>query len=152
MIFKDARFFSSWLCISKPTKVSFAVFCIWYAHLSDYFYLISLTYCLFPDFSVFVLFKASSAGLDPSRLFELLTPGTMLPRSERRKVLNYPVCLEVCLYTTLASGKWGREGDENWTWALSLGLLLHLWYLRTQKILLFDFLLFLSFLKKLTML
>lgn len=38
------------------------MFCIRYVHISDYFLLINLTHGLFPDFSVFVLFKASSAG------------------------------------------------------------------------------------------
>lgn len=38
----------------------------------------------------------------------------MPPRSERIKVLNSPVCLEVSLYVTLASGEVRLVGGQEW--------------------------------------
>lgn len=112
MIFKDVRFFL--LGYASVTQQRSALLCFAYGmfiYLTTSFWLTSLM--AFFQISVCLSFSKHLL-LDPW-LFELLTPGTMPPRSERIKVLNYPVRLEVSLHTTLASGKWGREGDENWT-------------------------------------
>ena len=132
MIFKDVGFFS-WLCISNTTKVSFAMFCMWYAHISDYFYLFSLTYCTFPDFSVFVLFKASSAGLEPW-LIELLTPAQCLPEAR-----EYKYWIILCVSKSVFTQPWhlgsregraidtghGRPGLLAWVCSCTCGISLH---------------------------
>lgn len=92
--------FFSWLRISKATKVSFALFCMWYARVSDYFHLSRLTYCTFPDFIVFVLFKASCAALEPW-LFELLAPVQCLP-----EMRQYEYWIILCVSKSISIQTW----------------------------------------------
>ena len=99
--------FFSWLRISNATKVSFALFCMWYARMSDYFHLSRLTYCTFPDFIVFVLFKASCAALE-LWLFELLAPVQCLP-----EMRQYEYWIILCVSKSISIQPWhlrSREG------------------------------------------
>lgn len=68
--------------------------------MSDYFYLSKLTYCTFPDFIVFVLFKASSAALEPW-LFELLTPVLCLP-----EMRQYEHWIILCVSKSISTQPW----------------------------------------------
>ena len=99
--------FFSWLHISNTTKVSFALIYMWYAHMSDYFYLSSFTYCTFPDFIVFVFFKASCDALEPW-LFELSTLVQCLP-----EMRQYEYWIILCVSKSTSTQPWhlrSREG------------------------------------------